>query len=104
MGINIGVPRIPLQFGGGVTNAHMAIDLRVVETATGRILLATRVAGRASDYNAGVGTWIGGGGWAMPVSLGAYQNTPMEKAIRVCIDQAVGYICTQTPGNFFHYR
>jgi curli biogenesis system outer membrane secretion channel CsgG len=104
MGISIGVPNIPLSLGGGVQNAHMAIDLRLVDTATGRILFATRVVGKASDYAATVGTAFGGGSSYMPVSLSTYQNTPMEKAIRVCIEQAVAYLCSQTPGNYYHYR
>jgi curli biogenesis system outer membrane secretion channel CsgG len=104
-GISIGVPNIPLAFGGGVQNAHMAIDLRLVDTATGRILFATRVEGKASDYSGSVSTAFGGRHMApIPVSLGSYQNTPMEKAIRVCIDTAVAYLSNQTPPPYFKYR
>ena len=104
VGLNMGMPGLPLLFGGGAKNAHMAIDLRVVDTATGRIVSATRVEGKATDYQAGVGTRFGGGRTAMPVTLSAYENTPMEKAIRVCIDQAVAYVCTQTPVTYFHVQ
>lgn len=103
VGIGFVMPNVPFRFGGGSKNAHVAIDLRLVDTATGRILFATRVEGKASDYSATVGTWIGGGSTFMPVSLGAYKNTPMEKAIRVCIDQAVNFLCTRTPGEYFQY-
>jgi curli biogenesis system outer membrane secretion channel CsgG len=82
----------------------MAVDLRVIDTVTGRIVFATRVEGKATDYHAGMSTQIGGGSTRMPISLGAYQNTPMEKAIRVCIDKAVAFLCTKTPAQYFRYR
>jgi curli biogenesis system outer membrane secretion channel CsgG len=104
IGISIGMPNIPLTLGGGMKNAKMAIDLRVVETATGRIVFATRVEGKAADFSSNVGTTLGGGRTTMPVSLGSYNNTPMEKAIRVCIDKAVEYLCTKTPAQYFHHQ
>ena len=104
MGVGMALPGIPLKLGGGASNAHMAIDLRVVDTATGRIVSATRVEGKATDYSTSVGTSIGGGRTQMPVSLGAYKNTPMEKAIRVCIDKAIEYVCSKTPAQYFHFN
>jgi len=104
MGISIGMPNIPLRLGGGTKNAQMAIDLRVVDTGTGRILFATRVEGKASDFSGSIGTQLGGGRTAMPVTLGGYNNTPMEKAIRACIDKAIEYLCTKTPAQYFHYQ
>jgi curli biogenesis system outer membrane secretion channel CsgG len=104
IGLGMGMPGIPLTLGGGASNSYMAIDLRVVDTATGRIVSATRVEGKATDYKTTVGTSFGGGRTTMPVSLGAYQNTPMEKAIRVCIDKAVQYVCSQTPAQYFHFN
>ena len=103
-GLRLGLPNLPLSLGGGVKNAHLAVDLRVVDTVTGRILFATRVQGKASDYDISIGTRIGGGSTVMPIGLGVYNNTPMEKAIRVCIDSAVNYLCTKTPAQYFHYK
>jgi curli biogenesis system outer membrane secretion channel CsgG len=103
-GLSIGLPNVPLRLGGGMSNAHMAIDMRVVDTVTGRILFANRVEGKATDYNARIGTRIGGGSSTMPLSLGGYSNTPMEKAIRVCIDTAVEELGRRTPAQYFHYR
>ena len=104
IGLGLGMPGIPLSLGGGASNSHMAIDLRLVDTATGRIVTAMRVEGKATDYNATVGTRFGGGRSTMPVTLGAYQNTPMEKAIRVCIDKAVQNLCSLTPAQYFHHQ
>ena len=39
-----------------------------------------------------------------PVALGVYNNTPMEKAIRVTIDKAVEYLSSKTPAEYFHYK
>ena len=102
LGLGLGLPGIPLTLGGGASNSYMAIDLRLVDTATGRIVTAMRVEGKATDYNTSVGMRFGGGSTTMPVSLGAYQNTPMEKAIRVCIDKAVQNLCSLTPAQYFH--
>ncbi|MBW1982392.1 MAG: hypothetical protein JRJ12_14345 [Deltaproteobacteria bacterium] len=103
-GVGFAFTGVPFNFGGGVKNAHMAIDLRAIDTVTGRVLLATRVEGKASDYDAAVRTKFGGGGSAVPVSLSAFSNTPMEKAIRVCIEQAVEYLCTRTPEHYYHWE
>jgi curli biogenesis system outer membrane secretion channel CsgG len=104
IGLNLGMPNLPLLAGAGAKNSHLAIDLRAVDTSTGRVVFATRVEGKATDYSARVGTRIGGGSTEMPVALGAYKNTPMEKAIRVCIDSAAEYLGTKTPAQCFHYQ
>jgi curli biogenesis system outer membrane secretion channel CsgG len=103
-GINLGMFKLPLALGAGRTKAHLAIDIRTVDTGTGRILNAYRVEGKASDFNANIGTEIGGGDTEMPVALGVYSNTPMEKAIRVAIDKAVEYLSSKTPAKYFHYK
>ena len=101
-GMGFRLPNTPTTFGGSVNKAHMAIDLRAVDTETGRILLATRVEGKARDWNVRVQTVVGGGSSLMPVSLGTYHNTPMEKAIRYCIDAAVDYLASEMPAEYFH--
>lgn len=103
-GVGFTIPGLPFKFGGGVKNAHMAIDVRAVDTSTGRVLFATRVEGAASDYRTEVATRIGGGRTTMPIALGTYNNTPMEKAIRVCIDKAVDYLCTKTPKKYYRHK
>ena len=35
--------------------------------------------------------------------FGAYSKTPMEKAIRVCLQTAVSFIAQQTPAQYYHY-
>ncbi|HEX9903063.1 MAG TPA: CsgG/HfaB family protein [Acidobacteriota bacterium] len=77
---------------GGVKQSHMAIDLRIVDSRTSRIVASVTVEGQATDTAIGVGLlkWVGG--IPMVMSLSAWNNTPMDKAIRLCLDKAVDYI------------
>ena len=40
----------------------------------------------------------------MPVVLGGYKNTPMEKAIRVTVNRAVEILASEMPAEYFHYQ
>jgi curli biogenesis system outer membrane secretion channel CsgG len=88
--------------GGALNKAHMALDLRIVDTSTSEVLAATRVQGQATDMAGGLfagilgSVGLGGG-------LSMYANTPMEKAIRVCIIEAVNYIAQTVPANYYKY-
>jgi len=88
--------------GAALNKAHMALDIRIVDTSTSEVLAATRVQGQASDVAGGImagflGSWGLGGG------LSAYANTPMEKAIRICIIEAVRYVSQTIPANYYKY-
>ena len=88
---------------GGFKKAHMAIDLRVIDTRTSRILVATSVEGSSTDVKLGgaLGGYWGGG--ALGGALGGWKNTPKEKALRQVINKAVEFIVTKTPQKFYHY-
>jgi curli biogenesis system outer membrane secretion channel CsgG len=88
--------------GASLNKAHMALDIRIVDTSTSEVLAATRVQGQASDISGGAMMGFFGG-WALGGGLGAYANTPMEKAIRVCIIEAVRYISQTIPANYYKY-
>ena len=103
MGLSLFSAALPLSLGGGSKNSHMAIDLRAVDTATSRVLFSTRVEGKTTDYKIGIGTQIGKGDNALPISLDKYSNTPMEKAIRVCIDNAVKAFVRKTPTQYYKH-
>lgn len=103
MGLSLFSGQLPLSAGAGSKNSHMAIDLRATDMKSGRVVFATRVEGKTTDYNANVGTTLGRGEGALPVSLGKYTNTPMEKAIRACIDQAVKQLIVKTPKQYYKH-
>ncbi len=88
---------------GGYKKAHMAIDLRVIDTRTSRIVAATSVEGEATDVNLGglVAGW--GGSGALAGGLGGWKNTPTEKALRICIKEAVQFVVSKTPQTYYHH-
>jgi hypothetical protein len=88
---------------GGFKKAHMAIDMRLIDTRTSRIVAATSVEGEATDVNLGglVGGW--GGSGALAGGLGGWKNTPTEKALRICIKEAVQFVVSKTPQTYYHH-
>lgn len=88
--------------GSSLSKAHIALDIRIVNTITSKILGYKSVQGQASDIG---GDSISGstGAWALGTRLSGYANTPMEKAIRICIMEAVRYISQAVPGNYYKY-
>jgi len=102
-GVKAGMSQVPVHASADAKNAHMAIDIRVVDAASGLVVAARRIAGSALSGQAVVGTTLGGGITEMPISLGAYKNTPMELAIRDCIYRAVIYSCNAVPQKYFRH-
>jgi uncharacterized protein YgiM (DUF1202 family) len=77
----------------------MAIDVRVVDTRTSRIVAATSVEGSATDI-AGIGVLAGGN---LGGGLAGWKKTPLEKALRVCLTEATNFIVSKTPSQYYHY-
>ena len=86
--------------GGGYKKSMMAMDVRIVDTSTTEVLAATRVETVARDVS--ISGALGGltGGGALGAGLGTYAKTPMEKAIRTTIYEAVKYIADNTPSEY----
>ncbi len=90
--------------GAKMKNAYIAADLRLVDVRTGRVINATTVEGKATSWGIGGGlgarvsshVFLGG-------ALGAYKNTPMEKAIRVMLQNAVNAIAQMVPQTYYRY-
>lgn len=72
------------------SEACIAINLRIIDVKTGRVVNATTV--EATSANNGVGLLFTR--TTLPIGLGAYSNTPMEKAIRQAIEKAVVHIAS----------
>ncbi len=92
---------LPIALGGGGNRAHLAIDLRVVDARTSRILSATTVEGTATDIAGLAAFQVGGGASELGIGLGGYKNTPMEKAVRIAIREAVNFVSSQTPAQYY---
>jgi curli biogenesis system outer membrane secretion channel CsgG len=88
---------------GGFQKAHMAIDMRIIDSKTSRVLAATSVEGEATDVNLGGLLGGYGGSGALVGGLSGWKNTPTEKALRICIQKAVDFIVTKTPQSYYHY-
>jgi len=88
--------------GAALNKAHMALDIRIIDTSTSEVLAATRVQGQANDVAGAIGVGFLGG-WGLGAGLSGYANTPMEKAIRICIIEAVRYISQVIPANYYKY-
>jgi curli biogenesis system outer membrane secretion channel CsgG len=69
--------------------ACVGINIRIIDAKTGRVVNATTVEGTSADHRVGL---IYTGGSGLPIGLGSYSNTPMEAAIRNCIETAVQHI------------
>ncbi len=89
---------------GALSNkAHIGIDIRIIDAVTSEVIAAKHVVGEARDNALGalLGAPVGGG--ALGGGLGMYANTPTEKAVRVCIGEAVSFISQSVPPQYFKY-
>lgn len=68
--------------------ACVALNLRIVDAKTGRVVNATTVEGTSGAASVGLIFATS----PLPIGLGAYSRTPMEAAIRNSIETAVKYI------------
>jgi len=68
--------------------ACVTINLRIVDARTGRVVNATTVEGRSGTVGGGLVFATA----PLPVGLGGWKKTPMESAIRNCIETAVQHI------------
>jgi curli biogenesis system outer membrane secretion channel CsgG len=82
----------------------MAIDMRVVEVATGRVLVAQRIAGSAQSSQTSLGITPQFGNVSMPASFNSFKNTPMELAIRDCVERATASVVNNIPRQLFRHR
>ena len=83
------------------SKAHMAIDIKVVDVASGKLVAARRVSGSAHSGIVTAEGTIGEGDYELPLSLGIFKNTPMELAIRDCVYRSVVYTCHAVPRKYF---
>lgn len=76
------------RIGGKSSNAHVAVDIRLVDTATGQVLQSHNAVGKAESSGLSVGVSRG------DVDFGAdtFKKTPLGQATRQAIHDAVHFI------------
>ena len=77
--------------GGGAS--YVTLMLTVTNPRTNQILSTERVRGKATDF----GGIIGKGGVKLPEVFKDFSKTPMEKAIRIAIEDSTSFIVAKTP-------
>lgn len=84
MGMVFGAIAGGLAASASAQQAHVAIDLRLVDANTGRVVAATTVQGRPKSFGAEIQLGIFGGS--------GFSKTPIGLAIRDCIQNAVNWM------------
>jgi curli biogenesis system outer membrane secretion channel CsgG len=89
-GAGVQTGRIGIQ--GQIQNAHVAIDLRLVDTTTGQVLASHSIAKVVPSAGAGLGARVG------TVTFGgdAFFQTPIGQATRAAMQEAVQRIMAAT--------
>lgn len=85
------------------TESHIAIDVRLIDAATSRILASVSVEGRGQDWGGFVAGEVGGGKSRLPLAFGGFQNAAAEKAVRSAINLAVAAVVAETPHSFYRH-
>jgi curli biogenesis system outer membrane secretion channel CsgG len=93
-----------MAFASGEKTAELVTDIRVVDVATGRVLLEQSVPGSARSVQGGVGTSIRIGDVSLPVCFQTFRNTPVEKAMRDCLQKATFLIVNNIPEDYYRHR
>jgi len=98
----VNTPFANMDVGVSWKTAKTAMEIRVIDTRTSRIVAATTVQGRATDV--GLGGKQSGSSYdegPLPASFAAFRKTPVEEAFREMVRAAVQFLITKTPENFF---
>ncbi len=87
---------------GRVRKAHVAVDIRIVDARTGRIVNATSVSGSPTDVGGSFGAAPGN----VAFGVSGFYKTPLGKAVRACIDKSVAWIVASAfpPGGQYQYQ
>lgn len=110
-GFSIPIP-IPLNRGNDVAvlnlsfkKSYIAMDVRVIDARTARILASVAVEGSATKMGAGLGGYARTryGYIRVPVLLSGFANTPVEKAITEMVTLAVDQIVSKTPAVYYRH-
>lgn len=77
--------------GGGTS--HVTLMLTITNPRTNQVLATETVRGRATDF----GGTIGKSGIKLPEVFKDFSKTPMERAIRIAVEDSTSFIVARTP-------
>ncbi len=88
--------------GASLSKAHMTLEIKIADAVTSEIVATTSISGRATDMN---GDIMGGviTNWKLGSGLDVFANSPMEKAIRICIIESMRYVTQNIPLKYYKY-
>jgi len=101
--VTIPIPAFGKTFDAniGYKKSKVAMDLRIIDTRTGRIVSVATVKGSATSMRLGGQSEEN---WSrLPTTLAGYANTPVEAALRKMIKEAIKTIIKKTPKEYYHY-
>lgn len=85
--------------------SYVAMDLRVIDVRTSRIVATVAVEGKATNFGAGLTGFArarhGGIRIGLPITLRGFTNTPVEEAISKMVDAAVADLIKNTPDAYY---
>lgn len=86
---------------GSMKSSHIAIDVRIIDARTSRIVAATSVQGTANDVNLGGALSRYTGNGAFRGALSGWEREPIGKALRIAINEAVNFVSSKTPPMYY---
>jgi outer membrane protein OmpA-like peptidoglycan-associated protein len=92
-----------LKVGVKSQTAEIAMDVKLVDVATGRILKAKAVKTKSTNWGADVAFGEAIGDVDLDSALSTFMNAPMEKAVRAALAETVALISKETPKEYYQY-
>jgi len=83
------------------TESYIAMDMKIVDARTGRVVAANTVEGKSENWGGGVIGGVGGGWSRAPIAMGGWSGTSVEAAARVCVEAAVRDVIRNTPVEYY---
>lgn len=92
-----------LKAGVKSQTAEIAMDVKLVDVATGRILKAKAVQAKSTSWGADVSFGEAVGSVDLDSALSTFMNSPMEKAVRAALAETVAMISKETPSGYYQF-
>ncbi len=92
-----------LKVGVKSQTAEIAMDVKLVDVASGRILKAKAVKAKSTNWGADVSFGSSVGDVDLDSALSTFMNAPMEKAVRAVLAETIALINKETPKDYFQF-